>query len=236
MVNYNPWPIGHIPKELQRPDLDDIKQMGYYFQDARDVVRIFENKVARFTGANHAIAVDCCTHALELSLLWKRSVGQIKVYDEIVIPENTYASVPMVIGKAGFNVRAEAIKWRGTYELKCKGTRVIDAAVRWIPGMYEAETLMCLSFQIKKRIPIGRGGMILTDNKEAAEWLRLARYDGRDMSVPYDHPDHVKMVGYHYYMTPEDAARGIMLMDIIKECGDSADWTNYPNLKQWLKL
>jgi hypothetical protein len=36
-------------------------------------------------------------------------------------------------------------------------------------------------------------------------------------------------------MTPEDAARGILLMDEIKEQGDSASYLNYPNLNKWLK-
>jgi hypothetical protein len=72
--------------------------------------------------------------------------------------------------------------------------------------------------------------------KEAYEFFKLWRYDGRDMSKPYDHPDHIQSFGFHYYMTPEDAARGIILMDKIKDVGDSGSWQNYPNLKQWLKL
>jgi hypothetical protein len=33
-----------------------------------------------------------------------------------------------------------------------------------------------------------------------------------DLNTPYTDIDHVKMLGYHMYMTPEDA-RGIILMD-----------------------
>jgi hypothetical protein len=37
--------------------------------------------------------------------------------------------------------------------------------------------------------------------------------------------------GWHYYMTPEDAARGIMLMDAIPgSYPDSASYKNYINL------
>jgi dTDP-4-amino-4,6-dideoxygalactose transaminase len=45
--------------------------------------------------------------------------------------------------------------------------------------MYEPGTLHTLSFHRRKHLAIGRGGMILTDDAEAAKWLRLARYDTR---------------------------------------------------------
>lgn len=235
-MTYNPWPIGHIPKELQRPELEQLKKHGYYFQDARDVVSIFENKVAIFTGARYAISVDCCTHALELCLRYKIETGELDVGSNVGIPKNTYVSVPMTIMKCGLEVHLMDTKWRGIYPLICGGlTTVYDAAVRWKNHMYIPGSMMCLSFQIKKRIPIGRGGMILTDNKAAADWFKLWRYDGRDMSLPYDSADHVKSFGFHYYMTPEDAARGIMLIDKIKDEGDGGGSDNYPNLKQWLK-
>lgn len=237
MVNYNPWPIGHIPEELQRPELGILRKMGYYFQDPRDVVGLFEHKVALFTGAKYAVSVDCCTHAIELALRWKMETDQMDIYSNVGVPEHTYVSVPMTVLKCGLGLQFIDDKWSGVYTLVSGGiTDIRDAAVRWKPGMYEAGTIMCLSFQIKKRIPIGRGGMILTDSKEVYEWCKLWRYDGRDMSLPYNSKDHVRSFGFHYYMTPEDAARGIILMDKIKETGDGGGWQNYPNLKQWLKL
>jgi dTDP-4-amino-4,6-dideoxygalactose transaminase len=77
--------------------------------------------------------------------------------------------------------------------------------------MYQ-DGLHVVSFQIKKRIPIGRGGMILTDDYEAYKWLKQASHDGRNLKLTHN-LDNVEMLGWHYYMTPEDAARGILLMD-----------------------
>jgi hypothetical protein len=38
-------------------------------------------------------------------------------------------------------------------------------------------------------------------------------------------------MGWHFYMTPEDAARGILLMDKLEEnLDDTMFWTNYPSL------
>ena len=52
--------------------------------------------------------------------------------------------------------------------------------------------------------------MILTDNKEAVDWLKKARYEGRGV-VKY-HQDNIQINGYNAYMSPEMAARGLMLM------------------------
>lgn len=236
VVKYTSWPLGIIPERLQRPEIRELRESGYEYNDPREVVTLFENKVAEFAGSKYAVAVDCCTHAMELSLRYLINIGELSTRSTIYIPANTYVSIFWMLKQLGFSVRAnEDDQWEGLYQLGV--TRVYDSAVRWKKKMYVgSNSLQCLSFQIKKTLCIGRGGMILTDDKEAVDWLRLASYDGRDLSLPYDHPYHVKMNGYHYYMTPEDAARGILLMDQIKTEGDSAGWENYPDLRKMLKL
>jgi dTDP-4-amino-4,6-dideoxygalactose transaminase len=96
--------------------------------------------------------------------------------------------------------------------------------------MYKNNTFTCLSFHFKKLLPIGRGGMILTDNKDAAEWLKAARYDGRNSYLYNDIlKTNVDILGYHMYMTPEMAARGIEQFYRVKNtdktiCGSSAEY------------
>ena len=228
MTTYNPYPLGKVPLHLQRVELEEVKQLGYQYDDARELVTIFEKKVAEFAGANFAVAVDCCTHALELSILYEKAHAKLTAWNTVTIPENTYCSVPQMLERHFNSVRRLPMEWHGIYTIE--GTRVIDGAVRWKRGMYVKESLHCLSFQIKKPIPIGRGGVILCSTREEYEWLKLASYDGRDLNTPYDAPNHVKMSGYHYYMTPEDAARGIKLMDAITFEGDSGGWQNYPKI------
>jgi dTDP-4-amino-4,6-dideoxygalactose transaminase len=238
MVNYNPWPNGKVPKHLRRPELQQIKEAGYVYDDPREVITLFEKKVSEFAGAKYAVAVDCCTHAMELCFRYLIHWGVLNPTKDIIrIPERTYVSVPMMLQQLGFKVDTVNMKWSGCYPFLCdKSIGIFDAAVLWRENMYLEDTLFCLSFQIKKRIPIGRGGMVLTDNKNVADWIRLASYDGRDLTLPYDHPDHIKMNGFHYYMTPEDAARGILLMDAIKEEGITGGYENYPDIRKMIKL
>ena len=223
---YKSWPLGQLPPEFQRPELDQLKKNGYKFNDPREVVTIFENKVAKFAGAEYGVAVDCCTHGLFLSLLFYRDV--LKMVNEFVeIPSYTYCSVPMQIRHAGYTPKFADYQWSGKYQLK--PFDIWDGAVRWTEGMYEGG-FHIVSFQLKKRIPIGRGGMILTDDPVAAEWFRKMTYDGRDLTIGYMEDD-FQYLGYHYYMTPEDAARGIILMDQIpKKNLDSGNNTTYSDL------
>lgn len=70
-------------------------------------------------------------------------------------------------------------------------------------------TLTCLSFHAAKQLPLGRGGAVLTDSAEAYEWLRRARTDGR---APGDTDPYAVLPGFHHYMPPDIAARGLWIL------------------------
>ena len=209
---YKQWPLGQLPPELQRPELNQLKDRGYSFGNPTEVVDIFEKKVADFCGSKFVVAVDCCSNAIFLILKYINNPQKVK------IPYFTYASVPMQILHAGYEFEFVDKKWSGTYKLD--PLDVWDFAGRWTKGMYEGG-FAALSFQIKKRLPIGRGGMILCDDYESYTWFKKACYDGRDLEKNYMEDD-IEMLGWHMYMTPEDAARGIILMDNISEINDDS--------------
>lgn len=229
MSHYNSWPLGKLPKEWQRPEPDLILAQGYQWEDPRDIVEIFEAKLAEYAGSKYACVVDCCTNAIFLALKFRETQG---LTGEVSIPKQTYVSVPMQIIHAGFEPRFDSREWAGAYKLE--PLAIVDGAARFTRGMYtDPESLHTLSFQIKKRLPIGRGGAILTNDPAAYEWLKLASYDGRNLKTPYDSKEHVSAMGWHYYMTPEDAARGILLMDQLSdENPDTMDFTHYPDLSK----
>ena len=234
-MSYNPWPLGDIPAALRRPEPELIKKLGYKWTDAREIVGIFEQKVADMFGSKYGVAVDCCTHAIELCIRKHELLDMKHLPWGYIIPRHTYISLPMMLGIIPACVDWKDEEWIGMYEIG--RTNIIDAAWMWKSGSYVKGSLMCLSFQIKKPLPIGRGGMILTDDKEAYDWLRLARYDGRDLNTPYDSKDHVKMFGWHYYMTPEDAARGLLLMEEVPSQEPTCGWEHYPDIsKIWERL
>jgi len=216
---FNSWPSGKLPPEWQRQELNQLREAGYEWSDPRDVVDLFERKVAEFAGSKYAVTTDCCSHGMFLSLKYLQATGTI------TIPDRTYVSCAFQIMHAGCDVAFEDVEWSGIYQLK--PLNVWDGATRWRRGMYAGGLHVC-SFQIKKRVPIGRGGMILTDDAEAYRWLKKACYDGRDLAMPQWEDDY-EMAGWHYYMTPEDAARGILLMDQVgdytEDCGGHENYS-----------
>ena len=183
------------------------------------VVDQFEAEVAAYAGSKYAVAVDCCTNAIFLCLKY------INKPQTITIPKKTYISVPSSIIHAGYGVQFEDITWSGVYQLN--PLPIFDGAARFKRGMYQGG-YHCLSFHIKKHIKIGKGGMILTDDREAYDWLRLARFNGRN-PVPHD-IDNFNMVGWNYYMTGLDAARGLWLLACGEQEYSDLPMENYPDL------
>jgi len=87
---------------------------------------------------------------------------------------------------------------------------------------------------MKKHLPIGRGGMILTDDKEAYLCLKRMRFDGR-REVPMEE-DSFDMLGYNMYMEAEQATRGLRLFSTIDQRGNKdLDFKkqDYPNLSEY---
>lgn len=168
--------------------------------ERNNVIRQFETTIAKHCGAPYGIAVESCTAALFLCCLY------LKV-KEVTLPSKTYFSVPMSIIHAGGTVKYRDYDWIGSYQLR--PYPIVDSAMRFKKGMFQPGIFRCLSFQYSKHIPIGRGGMILTDNKKAANWFRVMRNDGR-REIPKE-KDHVELWGWNFYLTPEQAARGLSL-------------------------
>jgi dTDP-4-amino-4,6-dideoxygalactose transaminase len=225
--HYNPWPLGALPTEMQRPEPAELLKKGYSWEDPRDIVDIFEQKLADYANSRFAVVTDSCTNALFLALKLRDVKGEIR------IPAQTYVSVAMQIHHAGATPIFNDISWSGLYQLGETG--VWDSAARFTKDMYLGENaLQCLSFQIKKRLPIGRGGAILTNSQEDYDRLKIMTYDGRNLRTPYTSEGHIEGLGWHYYMTPEDAARGILLMDLLPEVNeDTMTHLHYPDLRDW---
>lgn len=169
--------------------------------DPWDSVTLFENKLAEYAGSKYAVCVDSCSNAMFLCMKYLGITGQV-----ITLPKHTYASTPMQCIHAGNQIQFEDIEWSGEYHLG--DTPIVDAATRFRKGMYKLGTYYCVSFHHRKTLKIGRGGVILTDDKEFADWCRPMIYDGRHKYVMHNVDDY-ECIGYHMYMTPEDAEIGL---------------------------
>ena len=187
-------------------------------KDTWDAVDYFEKLISGYAGSKYAVSVDSCTNALFLSAKYCYNQG-ININKEVYIPKQTYVSVAQQIKHAGYNIKFNDLKWKGCYKLD--PLPIVDSAQRFTNGMYIKDTFYCLSFNFKKILSTGRGGMILTDDKKAYEWFKRMRYDGRS-SYRYNDLNTLNCneLGYHMYMTPDQAMRGIQdffRLDFVNE-------------------
>jgi len=190
--------------------------------NAYKVVSDFENAMAEFTNAPFAVAVESCSAAIFLCLQYYKANCKDPAGLPIVnIPKHTYPSVAASAVNSGFPIYFINLDWqkRGWYEMLPVG--IVDSAKRIAKNMYDEPYLngnfVCLSFHAKKVLPIGRGGMILTDSKPAYDWLKLMRFDGRHECGLEN--DTLMMPGWNMYMTPDQAARGLMLLMVMVDSG-----------------
>jgi len=189
--------------------------------DAYCSVREFEKSISEYSNSPYVVTVDSCSNAL--ALCCQCPLLHVKELPEIEIPAITYPSVASAIVHAGGRIKFHRSNWqeRGWYELLPTG--IIDSAKYLARDMFtemkdtvkRTEIYVCLSFHAKKTIPIGRGGVILTNSKEGAEWLRTARFDGRHERPLQE--DTLMMPGWNCYMTPEQASRGLVMMQWLPD-------------------
>jgi len=173
----------------------------------------FEKALADYTGAQYAVTLDNMSNALFLALYYEYHVNKSITSDEITIPNRTYPSVPCEIIHAGLKVNFKKVKGKtisGAYQLE--GSNVWDSALSFTADMYKPGSHMCVSFTGPyKHFKLSKGGAILTDNYDAYLWFKRARYSGR-RECSY-HDDNLDMLGWNFYMMPELAARGLLLMN-----------------------
>lgn len=209
-----------------------FRMYGNIMKNVYDITNEFENKLAEYTGAPYVVTVDNQSNGLFLCLMYVGIKGQ-----EVSIPSRTYPSVPCAIIHAGGKVKFQPVKGKtlkGAYELG--STKVWDSALRFTHNMYIPNSYMCVSFTGPyKHFKLSKGGAILTDDYDAYLWLKRARYSGR-RECSY-HDDHFDMLGWNFYMMPELAARGLLLINQFYKDGTPQNNPDleipYPDLSQF---
>jgi dTDP-4-amino-4,6-dideoxygalactose transaminase len=193
------------------------------------VVEQFELRVAEYVGAPYVVAVDTCTAGLFLCFKYASILPR-----NVMLPRQTYLGVACAAVHAGCKLLWSKERWEGFYSIgNISGHLIVDSACKFHRGCFnyfyhpDRAKLACYSFQYRKHLKIGRGGAVATDDPAAADWLRKARFCGRA-----EHGGEPAFVGWHTYMEPERAARGLVLMDSLPDRNDDLAF-DYPDLSTY---
>lgn len=180
-------------------------------------VEYFEKELAEFTGAPYCVAVDSCTNAFFLVLEYYKIKNQT-----IVFPRRTYLSMPMMaLAKNNKVAFVDKYNWEsdGFYEIYLSDERdkrniyIYDSAKILYKNEFKNfnnffANVSLKSFHMKKIITSlsGKGGAILTNDKNLYEWALKARWEGREPYSDYkDKEQDISIIGYNMNMTPEEA-------------------------------
>ena len=203
---------------LFRPSCSDLEvryvtetlRSGWWGMGPR--VAEFEERFARYVGAQYAVAVSSCTAALQLTVealdLSSRSGAQV------IMPALTFASDALAVMDAGLRpVFADVdedtlcLDWANALARVNDRTRAVmpvwyggavPASIPWpshIPiiedcahaagsaGAGRFGRAACWSFHAVKNLATGDGGMVTTDHPDLAKRIRALRWCGIDKST-----------------------------------------------------
>lgn len=189
-------------------------------------VEEFEKALAEYCGAPYCVAVDSCTNAFFLTLKFLDLKNKVMLF-----PRKTYLSMPMMALATDNKVVFKDYTWKGIYPiivLSRPDLCLIDSAKRLRKNDYIPHSTMFKSFHMKKHITSvsGKGGAILTDNKELYDWCVKARWEGRTPYTDYkDSEQDIEIIGYNMNMTPEEAT---FLHRQLQKCPDYMEDLNEP--------
>lgn len=216
-------------------------------------VQDFEDAVADYVGARHAIATSNCTTALHLALI----AAGVRAGDEVICPSFSFIATANAIVHAGampvfvdidqrtYNIdpslieaaitpRTRAIIPVDQIGLAADLPRVHEIARRHALKVVEdaapslgatvgevrvggaASDFTCFSFHPRKSITTGEGGLITTNDNDAADLLRRIRSHAASTSDLARHQsgsvdiEHYAELGFNYRMTDVQAAIGLV--------------------------
>lgn len=184
-----------------------------------DTLFKFEKLLAEYAGSPYAVVTDCCTHAIEICM----------IYDNVKVTEFsafTYLSVPMTMRKLNIDFRLTDEHWTGEY--KFANTEIWDSARRLERNMYRPGAKQCLSFGHTKPLELGRCGAILLDDVHAYRTLSQMRSDGRDLRLENWIQQETYQQGYHYCPTLETCAKGI---EKLPQINQKPKYHQYPDCR-----
>lgn len=204
-------------------------------QNPFQIVKDFENAVAEYTKAPYCVAVNSCTSALFICLVYNNNNNFD--HQTVEIPKKTYIGVGQSILNAGFKISFREEYWSGFYQLKpyC----IFDAARRFTSDMFhninfvsdEIPTdYVCTSMHWSKILNPGHGGLILHNNPDFDIWARKFRFDGRTEGVAPKDDQPIR--GHHLYLLPELAASGLVRLSHLPKHNPDLPNSDYPDLSK----
>ena len=209
---------------LLRPPInkDDIKAVTDQLKSGMLVgggkVAEFEKEFAEYVGCKYAIAVNGLTNGYCVVLDMLKPT-------EINLPSATYISMANMPKKLGVNItfRDEWIAGKAYIIPTDKGL-IIDSAHEIDRDICKGnpDAIWLFSFHATKLLSTGKGGMICTNSKPQADFMRSIADNGR-LYGNYKFDYVVHNAGWNFYMSDLTAALGLSQLRRLDETNKKRD-------------
>lgn len=174
----------------------DTSKFSHYLHGSN--VTDFEQRFAEYVGAKYAVSVNSATNAIFLMFLNKNLTVDVPS----MIPPVVLNALITSGNKINF---VDDVNWiGGSYTLhEFEDFKIIDSAQRVDLRQFEIEAnendLMFFSFYPTKPVGSSDGGIIVSNDKEKIDYLRMLSFNG--MSFAENNWDRkICMPGYKFYM------------------------------------
>lgn len=206
---------------VEADHVEDVMRTGML--TAGPEVAKFDKRFAKYINAPYVVAVNSCSSAMFLSLMYWKIHCDIRIGNKVFIPSVTHASVANSVVGAGFNVEfVDEVFVGQAYDLVGAGT--VDSAHELYRNCFDDmdSPMFCYSFYPTKPLGGAEGGAIATDDKDAYQWLKRASRLGIE---PGEHSWDYKVMfpGWKMHMNDVQAVILTHRLGMLKKYNDKRE-------------
>jgi dTDP-4-amino-4,6-dideoxygalactose transaminase len=219
-------------------EIDAIREvLDSHWWGSGKKAREFEDKFAEYVGAKYAIATNSCTSALDIA------VQVAPLGEEVSVSPFTFVSSALAILRAGKKVKFVDIDTKSyctpnadiqvLYAGNDSGEGIIYDMAHFGGGKHKG-LISCWSFQARKNLPTGDGGMITTNDEALYKRMKALSWCGIDKSTldrskdSYSWDYDIQEVGFKADMTDIVATIGLEQLKFLdinnKKRAQIASW------------
>ena len=205
----------------------------------------FEEKFAEYVGAKYAVFVDSGTSALLLALEYKTrdgysvltstpsftftataeaiiNTGNIPVFVDVSLDtfcvddkDNSGALLSLPVHLTGNKAKLSAPIYDSAHRIEKNDVK-------------GSKALWCYSFYATKNLTTVQGGMVATNDKNAYEWLKMARDHGLDMGTKERYTGKYKQYDVNFvgYRVKGDDLRAVIGLEQLKKLPEMTEKRN----------
>ena len=172
------------------------------------IVKKFEENFAEYVGAKYACSANSASSLIYLSNVKCPGIFEIPSIVPVVVPNAIIRSTePRAHRPAPYFLMRDEAGWVGGSYTMCNskslGMKIIDSAQKVERDQFKNETnpkdWMIFSFYPTKPVGGCDGGMIVSDDKEAIDWFRLATLNGTS-AAPNNWERNTHFAGWKMHM------------------------------------